>query len=580
MEVTATAQVADLTAPLLPQTVALSPGEAKVVAWELTVPAGVQQLQYTIEASESGGERDRLQVQQQVRPAVPVRPVQATLLRWEGQIHQPVQRPTEALADRGGVQVSLSPTLTQGLEGVREWMSRYPYTCLEQKVSRAVALRDEQLWRQLTTALPSFLDSDGLLKYFPTMEWGSEILTAYVLAVSNEAGWALPPQVQSKLEDGLQKFVAGAIVRRFTLPVADLSLRKIAALEALARSGKFDQTLLSSVTIEPNLWPTSTVLDWWGILQRVPNIPGREQRLREAEQIVRSRLNLQGTTLGFSTERADNLWWLMAGPDTNTVRLILHLLHAGQWHDDLPQLMRGALMRQRRGAWESTVTNAWGTLAVEKFSQAFEATPVSGTTSATLAETVQQVDWAQAPTGGTLNFSWPPQPTDLTVDHQGSGNPWVTIQARAAIPLTTPFSSGYRITRTLVPVEVREAGHWSRGDIIRVHLEIEAQADMTWVVVSDPLPGGASHLGSGLRTSEIAAQGEEQRGQAWPAFQERGFEAFRAYYEFVPKGRFTVEYTIRLNQSGHFQLPTTRVEALYAPEMFGELPNAPLEVQP
>jgi uncharacterized protein YfaS (alpha-2-macroglobulin family) len=168
----------------------------------------------------------------------------------------------------------------------------------------------------------------------------------------------------------------------------------------------------------------------------------------------------------------------------------------------------------------------------------------------------------------------------LTVDHQGSGNPWVTIQARAAIPLTTPFSSGYRITRTLAPVEVREAGHWSRGDIIRVHLEIEAQADMTWVVVSDPLPGGASHIGGALRTSEIAAQGEEQRGQAWPAFQERGFEAFRAYYEFVPKGRFSVEYTIRLNQSGHFQLPTTRVEALYAPEMFGELPNAPLEVQP
>ena len=580
MEVTVTAQVEGLTASLTPQMVALSPGEAQVVAWDITVPAGVQSVQYAVEASESGGGRDRLQVQQQVRPAVPVRPFQATLLRWEGQIHQPVQRPADALPDRGGVQVMLSPTLTQGLEGVREWMRRYPYTCLEQKVSRAVALRDEQLWQQLTTAMPSFIDSDGLLKYFPTMEWGSESLTAYVLAISHEAGWALPLEVQSKLEGGLKKFVSGAIVRRFALPVADLSLRKIASLEALARYGEFDPNLLSSVTIEPNLWPTSTVLDWWSILQRTPNIADREKRLNETEQIVRSRLNVQGTTLGFSTERADNLWWLMAGPDTNAVRLILHLLQTGQWHDDLPQLIRGALLRQRRGAWESTVTNAWGTLAVEKFSRAFEATPVTGITSATLAETAQQVDWAQTPTGGTLNFSWPPRQMDLTVDHQGTGNPWVTIQVRAAIPLTTPFSSGYRITRTLTSVEVRKAGHWSRGDIMRVRLEIEAQADMTWVVVSDPLPGGASHLGGGLRTSEIAVQGEEQRGHAWPAFQERGFEAFRAYYEFVPKGRFTVEYTIRLNQSGQFQLPTTRVEALYAPEMFGELPNAPLEVQP
>ena len=37
---------------------------------------------------------------------------------------------------------------------------------------------------------------------------------------------------------------------------------------------------------------------------------------------------------------------------------------------------------------------------------------------------------------------------------------------------------------------------------------------------------------------------------------------------------------MRLNQGGRFELPATRVEALYAPEMFGELPNAPLEVAP
>ena len=58
------------------------------------------------------------------------------------------------------------------------------------------------------------------------------------------------------------------------------------------------------------------------------------------------------------------------------------------------------------------------------------------------------------------------------------------------------------------------------------------------------------------------------------------FDAFRAYYEYIPKGTFELEYTIRLNQAGVFQLPTTRVEALYEPEMFGELPNAPFEVAP
>jgi len=37
---------------------------------------------------------------------------------------------------------------------------------------------------------------------------------------------------------------------------------------------------------------------------------------------------------------------------------------------------------------------------------------------------------------------------------------------------------------------------------------------------------------------------------------------------------------VRLNNPGEFNLPATRVEAMYAPEMFGELPNASLTVGP
>jgi uncharacterized protein YfaS (alpha-2-macroglobulin family) len=112
-------------------------------------------------------------------------------------------------------------------------------------------------------------------------------------------------------------------------------------------------------------------------------------------------------------------------------------------------------------------------------------------------------------------------------------------------------------------------------------LEIEAQADRTWVVVSDPVSAGSTILGSGLgRDSQLLTKEEERKGWVWPAYEERSFEAFRAYYEYVPKGKWTVEYTIRLNQSGVFHLPTTRVEALYFPEMFGEIPNQMVEVRP
>jgi uncharacterized protein YfaS (alpha-2-macroglobulin family) len=104
---------------------------------------------------------------------------------------------------------------------------------------------------------------------------------------------------------------------------------------------------------------------------------------------------------------------------------------------------------------------------------------------------------------------------------------------------------------------------------------------MTWVVVDDPVPGGATILGSGLGgQSQILTRGEERKGWVWPAFEERRFDAFHSYYRFVPKGKWTVEYTVRLNNPGTFLLPATRVEAMYAPEMFGETPNAAVVVGP
>lgn len=246
----------------------------------------------------------------------------------------------------------------------------------------------------------------------------------------------------------------------------------------------------------------------------------------------------------------------------------------------MPRMVRGAIGRQHRGAWNTTTANAWGVLAIEKFSEKFESIPVAGTTSAILDKNTKDIDWNKNSEGGIMPFSWPKGKDDLKISHQGAGKPWATIQSLAAIPLKEPFSSGYKIKKNITPVEQKQKGKWSKGDVARVRLELEAQADMTWVVVNDPVPAGSSILGTGLgRDSQIMTKGEKNEGWVWPAFEERSFEAFRLYYEFVPKGKWAIEYTIRLNNEGTFLLPPTRAEALYAPEMLGEMPNKDMAIE-
>jgi hypothetical protein len=428
--------------------------------------------------------------------------------------------------------------------------------------------------------LPAYVDPDGLLRYFPTERLpGEDTLSAYLLALADEAGWPLAEADRDRLIAALTRFVAGGLVRGSALPTADLSIRKLAAIDALARHGAATPAMLDSLAIEPDLWPTSAVLDWLGILTRVEGIAGAEAKRRAALGILRTRLNFQGTTLGFATERSDALWWLMVSGDSNANRLLLAVLALPEWREDVPRLVRGALGRQQYGHWNTTVANAWGLLAMEKFSAAFESTPVSGATAVGYGTTERRVTWPQPHGVAELALPWQPGRATLAVSHDGSGRPWALVRATAALPLRAPLSSGFKVARTVTAVEQHAPGRYTRGDVVRVRLELEAQSDMSWVVVDDPVPAGATIQGSGLGgQSALLAGGERRAGDAWLAFEERRFDAFRAYYRFVPKGRWTVEYTVRINNPGTFQLPATRVEAMYAPEMYGEVPNPPLGV--
>jgi uncharacterized protein YfaS (alpha-2-macroglobulin family) len=562
----------------------LSPGEAKEASWLIDVPKGAETLKWNIAAAEvNGSARDAIGLNQKVAKAVPVRAFQATIFQLDRNCNMQVEKPKEALPGRGGINVSLKPSITGGLDGVIGYMKDYPYTCMEQKVSRAISLKDDTLWEKVVRELPSHMDSDGLIKYFPSMNTGSEVLTSYILSISNEAGRAIPADLREKMKTGLKGFINGSVRRYPSFAAPDLTVRKLMAAEALSRYGGLDPRLLDSITIEPNLWPTSAVLDWLSILSHTGNVnvPDRDKRTEEAQQIIRSRLNFQGSIMTFSTERTDFLWWLMLSGDTNAVKTVLSLIDMNKWKEDMPRIVRGAIARQHKGHWLTTTANAWGVLAVDKFAKRFEAARVNGLTTAAMSGKEETLDWAKQPHGKTLFFAWPKVKDNLHLAHAGQGKPWATAQSLAAIPLKAPLSSGYRVLKTIVPVSQKEKGKWSVGDVARIKLEMEAQSDMSWVVVNDPVPAGASILGIGLgRDSALLTQGEEWKGYVWPAFEERSFESYRAYFEFVPKGKWQVEYTIRLNNEGNFLLPDTRVEALYSPEMFGENPNAEFRIRP
>ena len=270
------AEIARAPIVLPAQEVVVGPGAAKEVTWSIDVPADAFSIIWEAAADEASA-KDRLKVTQLVAAAVPVRVLQATLAQLDGPFALPVAAPADALPEsgikRGGINVAVQPKLSGALPGMRRFFETYPFICLEQKTSKSVGLKDAKLWAGVANTLPTYLDSDGLASYFPPRAdeapHGSDRLTAYVLAATHEAGFELPSEARDAMLAGLTAFVEGRIERKFWSPRADLEVRKMAAIEALARYGKAEPKMLGSVNLTPNLWPTAAVIDWLSILKRM-----------------------------------------------------------------------------------------------------------------------------------------------------------------------------------------------------------------------------------------------------------------------------------------------------------------------
>lgn len=574
MTVTATATLAPAVAIAPPLTVTIPAGGAVPISWSMTAPATTGPLEWTVEAAAKGGkQRDRLVFAQQIEPAVPVETWAASLFRIGPATTLPIAVPAGALAG-GYVDVALAGTLAPPLAGVRDYMAAYPYNCFEQATSRAVALGDVGRWQALAGAIPTYLDEDGLLRYWPSDRLqGSPELTAYVLAVTAANGFAIPDMPKQKMVKALQAVVDGRLTRRGYGPY-DLRPVRVAALAALARNNAASPRLLASIDIAPADMATGTLADWLIAIELTPGVRNAPALRTAAEQELRKRLVYEGTRVDL-VDDAKAPWWMMVSGDEMAIKALDAILGRKGWEDDAGKLMVGVAQRQRRGHWDTTPANAWGAVAVRRFAELHPASAITGSTRIALADAKAAQNWPLAATANPLRV--PLAAGSMNLRHKGSGAPWAVVSVKAAVPLKEALNAGYRIKRTLSVVKAADKDRLVRGDVIRVRIEVTAAAGRTWVVINDPVPPGATIVGNLGGQSQML--GDIAGGDGvQPSYVERGRDSWRGYFGWMPVGTHAVEYVVRLNGSGRFTLLPTRVEAMYSPAVRGLWPNGTLTV--
>ncbi|KQS03130.1 alpha-2-macroglobulin [Sphingomonas sp. Leaf357] len=594
MKVTATVDVFPRVAQGKPLTVTIPAGGAAPVAWNLTAPEHVAGLRWQVKAVAEGGKAsDQITVSQEVIPAIPVEVWAGTLAQIGASTTIPIAPPAGALPGRGTVDIRLSDTLAPPLAGVRLFMAAYPYTCFEQRLSTSVALGDAGAWNRLAGEIPTYQAPDGLLRYWPSQSLtGSESLTAYVLSLTADAGLAIPEGPRTRMIEAMKAVLDGRLRHE---DYGDVRLQRVAAFAALARQGAATPAMLGQIGMTPADMPTSTLSDYLVALDRVAGLANAQALKTSAESVLRTRLVYEGTRLDLSDQNTAP-WWLMSSGDEGAIKAVIATLGRPGWQDDAPKMMVGVSLRQSRGHWDTTTANAWGTIAAKKFASIYPASAITGATTMSLGSATVSRAWPLAVNLRQIGFPLPAVQTPLRLAQASGAGPWANVSVSAAVPLTQPLFAGYRMAKKTEVMQARTKGILTRGDVVKVTITVEASAERNWVVVNDPIPAGATIVGdlggqskllnadakAGDGTEFAAVDGD---GKAWdvqvgvqPAYIERRNDAWRGYFSWVPRGRFTIVYVMRLNGAGRFSLPPSRVEAMYSPAIRAAVPNAPVSV--
>jgi len=332
-------------------------------------------------------------------------------------------------------------------------------------------------------------------------------------------------------------------------------------------------SVVKKASPNPNEMPTSSLADFIVALDHVPGIANANALKTNALDTLRTRLVYEGTRLDLA-DQDKAAWWLMSSGDESAIKAVIATLGRPGWNDDSARMMVGVAMRQERGHWDTTTANAWGTIAARKFAGLYPASAIMGTTNLAFGNQNISKAWPLAADRRAAHLPLA-RSGPLMMTQTGGSGPWATVQVSAAVPLKQPLFAGYKMTRKVEAVSQRVAGRYTRGDVLKVTITVDASAERNWVVISDPIPAGATIIGDMANQSQLLQSGTSD-GET--SYVERARDAWRGYFGWMSAGSHTVSYTMRLNGAGTFSLPATRVEAMYSPSINAQVPNAPVTI--
>lgn len=551
-------------------------GGNNMIEYVVDVPTNVDTAKYHLDLYEGSKVVDSINASQEIVESVPYRVTQSLFFRlkerFEGH-YSPY--------DRSFLGRKINIALMKDLSEIANTLKRYrgyALSCLEQRISYAVVANDMDLFQKLMSEINLYLDERGFLKYYPTSFEGSPFLTAYILEITRLNGFNLPEFIINKTTKALREFIMGKAYFRYRFTTTTYNIERIYALSAIAPYVEDAKELFDLLQIDLSLLPLSSLVD-------IANIIGARPDIITA---IKSHFSEKGGACFLKSEGNNNLWWIMRSADEAYAKSLILLLKTDESDTFVGKMMRGLLNRFERGYLYNTVANAYSSVAFRLFSKKYSTEINSGGVDVSYGcnrytkkvdkgfeyvDFTFYIDSSSNVSGGDPISPCSTEDINRLLIEDRMNQYWVKVILEERSPLGSPFYKGFKIRKEYLDENGRPKSQFALNDLLTVKITVEPDSQYNNIVIIDPLITGSSVVG------RITG---DQEGD-YPDYHyfsysdvRNGF--IRSYYEHAYSSKIVFEYKARLNVKGRFHLPPTRVELMYMPDIYAEIPNEPIEV--
>jgi uncharacterized protein YfaS (alpha-2-macroglobulin family) len=537
----------------------------------------------------------------------------------ESRAQEKIVVPKDIYKELGEIQFTLASTAMMGLSGGMAYLFSYPYGCLEQRVSAVLPIilaedlvhafkfevfKDKD-YRQVVMKsldeLPAFQRENGGFAYWKNVPWTYSYISAYAMYCAVQAqqhGYTVDNRMMDAGFEYLRRVLRGEIREWYDTPFVS-NCTKALILYTLALAGKPDYGYMDLLynnekrSVNENVRLPLFAKAY--LLKALYKAKGNAAAIEDLARDLINQAKVAPTSAHFEERNAYGMEWIFHS-NTRTTALVMQALVETQPENALMhKVVRWLLERRRSGCWRTTQENLYVVDALATFFKTYEREEPDFRVKVRIAgsELINEFFKGRSFKAATarvpiadlvLGAQYP-----IDIAREGLGRLYYGVRMNY-YPRgeSKAKEEGVTVLKSMEPLKEQPLGRtvFKAGMIVKVVLTVVSNQARNFIVVEDPLPAGFETIQSTFATTARNLTAAQERGidESW--WYRNPFNHTEMYddrvmlfADYFPAGIHTFTYLARVTSFGDFQMPATRAEGMYEPEVFGQTSSQSIVVK-